>query len=437
MADRLRILLIAFYYPPTGGGGVERTLQFSRRLPALGIDVEMLVPTDAKWVAEDPASVSRIPADVVVHRIKYRGPSLRQMPGERIRQAPTTARKLAVRASLVPQRLFLPDANAPWLADVVPAALKLLKTGRFDAFMTTAPPNTLAVAGRLIRARTDVPWIADWRDPWLTHADLDLTRVDIRAKHAAIKRLAHWCVGGMDAASVVDHAEDEVRSLRAALPLAVIPNGIDLEEVAAIERGPDPEHCTFTYTGWFFDDRSPRSLLQAVAELVRDRPELRDLIRLRFIGGFPDTDRSRITELGLDALVSIEPPASHAAALQAQADADVALIFIARIFMEDASGLGAKFLPGKVWELLACGRPVLAMLPPDGAAAHELRAIDAAIVEPDDVAGTRTAVEGYVDAWRAGQLPTPALADDIRTRISRQTQAETLAGLIRATVARS
>ena len=432
MTDRLRVLLIAFYYPPTSGGGVERTLQFSRRLPALGVDVELLVPTDAKWLAEDPASVSRIPADVIVHRVKYRGPSLRQLPGDRIRQAPTTVHKLAVRAALAPQRLFLPDANAPWLADVVPAALKLLKTGRFDAFITTTPPHTVAVAGRLIRARTDVPWIADWRDPWLTHADLDLTRADVRAKQAAIARLARWCVGGMDAASVVDHAEDEVRGLRPDLPLAVIPNGIDLEELVTIERRPDPEHCTFAFTGWFFGDRSPRHLLEAVAALVRDRPELRDVIRLRFMGGFPDADRRRVAELGLDDLVAIEPPAPHAAALQAQADADVALIF-----MQDGGGHGEKFLPGKVWELLACGRPVLAMLPPDGAAARELQAVDAAIVAPDDVAGARTAVERYLDAWQAGRLPSPVLPDDIRARISRQTQAEALVTLTRDTVAQA
>jgi glycosyltransferase involved in cell wall biosynthesis len=432
MADRLRILLIAFYYPPTGGGGVERTLQFSRRLPELGIDVEMLVPTDAKWLAEDPASVSRIPANVPVHRVRYRGPSLKQLPADRIRNAPTTARKLAVRAALAPQRLFLPDANAPWLADVVPAALKLLKTGRFDAFVTTTPPHTVAVAGRLIRSRTEVPWIADWRDPWLTHADLDLSRPDVRAKQAAIARLARWCVGGMDAASVVDHAEEEVRGLRPELPLAVIPNGIDFEELAAIERRPDPDHCTFTFTGWFFGDRSPRYLLSAVAHLVDDRPELREVIRLRFVGGFPEADRRRVAELGISELVAIEPPAPHAAALQAQADADVALIF-----MQDGGGQGEKFLPGKVWELLACGRPVLAMLPVEGAAARELRAVDAAIVGPDDVAGARAAVEAYVEQWQTGTLPTPALADDIRTRISRQTQAEALAGLIRTTAARS
>jgi hypothetical protein len=128
--------------------------------------------------------------------------------------------------------------------------------------------------------------------------------------------------------------------------------------------------------------------------------------------------------------VAIEPPASHAAALQAQADADVALIF-----MQDGGGHGEKFLPGKVWELLACGRPVLAMLPPGGAAARELQAVDAAIVAPDDVAGARATVERYVDEWRAGQLPRPVLADDVRTRISRQTQAESLVALIRATAA--
>jgi hypothetical protein len=149
------------------------------------------------------------------------------------------------------------------------------------------------------------------------------------------------------------------------------------------------------------------------------------------MGGFPDADRRRVADLGLDGLVAIEPPAPHAAALQAQADADVALIF-----MQDGGGHGEKFLPGKVWELLACGRPVLALVPPDGAAARELRAVDAAIVAPDDVAGARAAVERYVDAWRAGELPAPVLRADIRTRISRQTQAEALTALVRATVAR-
>ncbi|MGA0121637.1 MAG: hypothetical protein ACO3KD_01325 [Gaiellales bacterium] len=430
MEERLRVLFVAFYYPPTSGGGVERTLQFSRRLPGLGVDVEMLVPTDAKWLAEDPASVARIPADVPVHRVPYRGPSLRQLPGERVRAEPTRARRLAMRARLAPQRLFLPDANAPWLADVVPAAVRLLRSGRFDAFVTTTPPHTVAVAGRLIRARTDVPWIADWRDPWLTHADLDLGRPDVRAKQAAVARLARWCTAGMDAAAVVDHAEAEVRGLRPDLPLTVIPNGVDLEELAAVERRPDAGHCTFTFTGWFFGDRSPAVLLEGAAALLAERPELRDILRLRFMGGFPDREQARVRALGLDDVVRVEPPQPHASALQAQADADVALLF-----MQDGGGHGAKFLPGKVWELMASGRPVLALVPPAGAAARELAHVGAEIVAPDDPTGARLAVERLGDRWRDGTLVAEPLPAEVRERISRQGQAEAMAGLIRRTVA--
>ena len=424
----MRILFLAFYFPPTGGGGVERTLQFARRLPDLGIDVEMLVPTDAKWLAEDPAGLARIPREVRVHRVPYRGPSLRVLPGERIRAADGRIARLATRARLAPQRLLVPDANAPWVADVVPAGRRLLATGRFDALLTTAPPHSVAVAGRLLRGWTDVPWIADWRDPWLTHADLDLARADVRAKQAAIARLARWCVAGMDAASAVDPADAEIHDLRPDLPVAVIPNGVDLEEIDAIERRADSDHLTLTFTGWFFGERSPGVVLEAAALLLADRPDLRGRLRLRFVGGFPAADRERVERLGLDEVVAIEPPVGHAAALQAQADADVGLLF-----MQDAQS-GADFRPAKTWELLATGRPILAVVPPDGAAAAELAGRDAEIVAPGDVEATRAAIERLAGRWTEGSLATTPLDAATRARISRQAQAEALADLIRATV---
>ncbi len=108
----------------------------------------------------------------------------------------------------------MPEANATWLADVVPAALRLLRTGRFGALMTTAPPHSVTVAGALVRARSSVPWIADWRDPWLTHADLDRSRGLVRAKAAATAPLARWAARRMDAASCVEYAVDELEELR-------------------------------------------------------------------------------------------------------------------------------------------------------------------------------------------------------------------------------
>lgn len=102
MPDRLRILLVAFYFPPTSGGGVERTLRFLRHLPEHGIDAEVLTPVDAKWIAEDPSSLARIPPDVRVHRIPYRGPSLRVLPAERLRRAGGGLPRAVERARLAP-----------------------------------------------------------------------------------------------------------------------------------------------------------------------------------------------------------------------------------------------------------------------------------------------------------------------------------------------
>ena len=98
MAATLRVLLVAFYFPPTSGGGVERTLKLARHLPDLGVDVEVLVPVDAKWLAEDPASLARIPSPLRVHRAPYRGPSNRVLPGQRL-AATSGVRRWALRAA--------------------------------------------------------------------------------------------------------------------------------------------------------------------------------------------------------------------------------------------------------------------------------------------------------------------------------------------------
>ena len=130
-------------------------------------------------------------------------------------------------------------------------------------------------------------------------------------------------------------------------------------------------------------------------------------------------------------MVRIEPPVPRGAALQAQADADVGVVF-----MQEAAGRGDRFVPSKVWELLAIGRPVLAFVPPGGSAARELAAIGGSVVAPDDAAGARAVVERILADWRAGALTSPALPAEERRRLSRQTQAEALAALIRQTVGR-
>ena len=78
----MRVLIVSFYFPPAGGGGVQRVLKLCRHLPELGVDVDVLAPDDPKWSAVDPGLAADIPPATTVHRARYRGPSHAQTPAQ-------------------------------------------------------------------------------------------------------------------------------------------------------------------------------------------------------------------------------------------------------------------------------------------------------------------------------------------------------------------
>jgi glycosyltransferase involved in cell wall biosynthesis len=423
----MHVLYVAFYFPPTSGGGVERTLRFCEHLPAHGVTCEVVAPDDARWLADDPASLARIPDGLRVHRVHYRGLGNRVLPADRIAAADGALERSRVRARLAPRRVLLPDVDLPWLVDLVPAATRLLRSGRFDALLTTAPPHSVTVGGSILARRTGLPWVADWRDPWVAHPDVARERPAVRAKLAASARLARQVAPRMAGAACVNEAiADEVRKLAPGARVEVIPNGAEVERIVALERHP-ADRLTFTFTGYFFGDRGPGAFLDGLAGALRERPGLRDGVRARFIGGFPAAERARLPQLGLDGIVVIEPTRPHDAVLQAQRDADVLLLF-----MQERAGAEAV-VPAKTWEYLAAERPVLALVPPGGAAARELRDAGAAdVVAPNDAAGVQRAILALADRHAAGDLTVPGLSPGARERISRRGRAAQLAALLHA-----
>jgi hypothetical protein len=90
-------------------------------------------------------------------------------------------------------------------------------------------------------------------------------------------------------------------------------------------------------------------------------------------------------------------------------------------------------LSGKVFEYLAAERPILAVVPPDGAAAALIRETGTGVVvAPEDVAGIREALQGLHARWRAGDLEGTPLSPETRTRLARESRVEELAGLMRS-----
>ena len=108
----MRLLLIAFYFPPAGGGGVQRTLKFCRDLPDLGVDVDVLAPSDPKWFALDEPLLDAIPARTTVHRARFLGPRS-SFRGEALRGA-HGLRRAGVHARYAYERMLVPDKALPW-----------------------------------------------------------------------------------------------------------------------------------------------------------------------------------------------------------------------------------------------------------------------------------------------------------------------------------
>jgi glycosyltransferase involved in cell wall biosynthesis len=203
----------------------------------------------------------------------------------------------------------------------------------------------------------------------------------------------------------------------------VIANGCDFEDFDGLEYRPG-ERLRVTHAGSFFGRRDPRAFLDALAHTDGD-------VVARFVGGFPTTYREYADRLGLGERVEVVPHRSRAEVLALQRDSDALLLLI-----PDNEGRGRGVLSGKVFEYLAAGRPILAVVPPDGEAAALIRSTGAGtVVAPDDVEGMAAALSELDEQRRAGKLREAPLDPEWRDKLSRRARAREYAELLEALVA--
>ncbi len=411
----MKILLVTMYFPPAGGGGVQRPLKLAQYLPALGIETHVLAPDDPKWVHRD--SELRAPTQAWVHRARYLGPRARK-PIEELRAASGVGRAV-VQAQVTARRLLLPDASVSWNLTAIPAAIRLVRNEGIDAVVTTSPPGSVHLVGAAVQRATGAAWIADLRDPLVAHQHRRSDTVATRARQATNERLARLVAKRADAISTVSDAiAEEMRTLGARGLVRTIANGCDFEDFAGLEYRP-ATRFRITHTGSFFGKRDPRPFLQALHESGLD-------VIARFAGDFRTSDREWAAGLGLGDRLELIPYAPRAESLRLQRDSEALLLLV-----PDAGGRGKGVLSGKVFEYLAAGRPILAAVPPDGEAATLVRETGAGVVDgPDDVQGMRDALRELHARHLNGGLPAVELPADTRERLSRQARVEEMAALL-------
>jgi glycosyltransferase involved in cell wall biosynthesis len=414
----MKLLLVTLYFPPAGGGGVQRPLKFASHLPALGIETHVLAPDDPKWVHSDAGLP--LPTQAWVHRAKYVGPGGRRIADELHGK---TGMELALRrASTIGRRLLVPDENVLWNTTAIPKAISIARSEGIDVVLTTSPPGSVHLIGAAVQKATGAKWVADLRDSVALHAHRSSEGVGARAKQKARAGIAHLVARQADA--IVAAAESiavETRGLDPKGRVVTITNGCDFDDFAGLQYQ-RAERLRLTHAGSFFGKRDPRPFLQALAD-----SGLED-VTVRFLGDFRPGDREFLEGLGLGDRVELIDHVPRRESLRLQRDSDALLLLI-----PEAGGRGRGVLSGKVFEYLAAERPILAIVPPDGAAAELIRDTNAGIVAaPENVPAIKDALLDLHARWQAGRLDGTPLSPEWREKLSRGGRVEQLADLLRS-----
>ena len=406
---------MTMYFPPAGGGGVQRPLKFATHLPKLGIETHVLAPDDPKWIHRDDEL--QPPTLAWVHRARYIGPKGRK-PAEEL-HGKQGLERVGVQAKLLSRRLLLPDENVSWNLTAIPAAIRLVRQEGIDVVITTSPPSSVHLVGAAVKRATGVRWVADLRDSLVAHPHRHAERLAVRVKEQGEHAVARLVASQADAIVTVSEAiAGEIRARSPSGTVTTIANGADFDDFAGLAYQP-AQRFRITHTGSFFGKRDPRPFLTALERSGLD-------VVARFVGDFRSSDREWAEQLGLGDRLELIPYAPRRRSLELQRDSEALLLLI-----PEAGGRGRGVLSGKVFEYLAAERPILALVPPDGAAAELIREARAGVVvAPEDVDAIAAALGALHRRWREGTLEAAPLSPDWRARVSRRARVQELARVL-------
>ena len=243
-SDRaMKVLLVTMYFPPAGGGGVQRPLKFATHLPALGIETHVLAPDDPKWLHSDPGLAP--PTQAWIHRARYLGPRARRLADEL--HGRRGLDRLSRQARSLSRRVLVPDENVAWNLTAIPAAVRIVRKHEIDVVLTTSPPNSVHLIGAAVKRATGVRWVADLRDSIASHPHRRVERAAVRAKEKVSESVARLVARQADViVAASDAIADETLGLEPAGVVTTILNGADFDDFAGLEyqpRRPLPHHA--------------------------------------------------------------------------------------------------------------------------------------------------------------------------------------------------
>ncbi|MFO7941947.1 MAG: glycosyltransferase [Bacillota bacterium] len=408
-APERSVLLVSYLFPPVGGGGVQRALKMARYLPEFGwrpivVAVSQIppgFPRDDRLLGELPedVSISRVPEPRMLRSlftgVRSATAPAKEGPRRTDRPSPSTRIRGRLRRFLrgLRDHLLCPDERVFWVRPASSEGFELTAERDVSAVLSTSGPVSNHLAARRIARATGLPWIADFRDPWVGNIHWrDLPRGRQRREERMERRVladAH-AITAVTKSFCEDYAARYPHH-----PVGLIYNGFDPADYRGLPEDPPSEApLTLVYAGTLYPRRSPRIFFEALRGLIDSGEVNRGDVRLIFAGTFDYSGHSENRDLveHLDLQDSVFPVGNlaHRTVLELMARADGLLL------IGDDDEEAGSYIPGKIYEYLALGKPVVGCLA-RGEARDILEASGRALIcDPGDVGDAREMLRTFV-----------------------------------------
>lgn len=407
-----KVLIITYYWYPSGGAGVQRWLKFFKYLPQFGWKPVVYTPENPEMPVIDESLAKDLPENPEVLKTKIREPysvykfiSGRKKE-DRINSAflsehkkPAFTEKISV---WIRGNLFIPDARKFWIRPSVKFLSEYLEKNKVDALVSTGPPHSMHLIAMKLKKKFNIPWLADFRDPW-THIDyyndLMLTPWADRRHHQLEKKVletadAVVAVGPQMKREFSEMTDDKTKTK--ADRFFVITNGYDEEDDCRIPVSPSVKF-SLAHVGSLVKSRNPELLWQVLKELLNEIPELKNDLEICLTGKIDFSVMESLESHGLVPYLKKTDYINHSQVMCEMKKAQVLLLLVNKAPNEKG------ILTGKLFEYLAARRPVLCIGPEDGDTAQIISETHSGVtVDSRNHVRMKSVVKSFYEKFRQG-----------------------------------
>ncbi len=396
-----KVLVIAYYYPPMGLSGVQRTLKFTKYFKKYNWEPVVVTTASTGYFAHDTSLLDEAnKAGIKIFRTSAKDPNSLLAKYGTIKPPHEFIRKMLNRIS---QSFYVPDNKVSWSNKAMKLCSEILSNEKFDLIFVTVPPfSTFTMAAKL-KKKFNLPLFVDYRDLWF---DSYHSFYPTPYHKYLNKKQEYNALKAADRISVTNRKikEKMINTFKFLTfdDIVIMSHGYDPEDFENIKPDPKPNRkMILTYSGIFYSHITPKYFLMAFKKLVKEKPHIASEIELHFVGHLNKTNKALIRKLNLEEFVKDFGYLDHNVAIKKILSSDVLWMMLGKWKNSD------HILPGKLFEYMGARKPFIISVP-EGAAKSASESYGAAfITEPDDVEGIKNTISEVYHLYNINKLPIP------------------------------